>query len=129
MRSLERARTTARSSGMDAPYLIDARRLIDEFAETDAILPPLVFALLSLYLRDGPFEFDASALAEKLTSVNPAVRVNAERLAALQPELERFFELDGAAWRPRTGVLTYERDERGGEHIGEVPGESAHPPH
>ena len=69
-----------------------ARRLIDEFAETDAILPPLVFALLSLYLDHGPFAFDASALAERLTSVNPAVRVNAERLAALQPELERFFD-------------------------------------
>lgn len=35
------------------PYLIDARRLIDAFAETDAIIPPVVFAQLSLYLRDG----------------------------------------------------------------------------
>jgi hypothetical protein len=113
---------------MDAPYLIDARRLIDEFAETDAILPPLVFALLSIYLRDGPFEFEASALAEKLTLVNPAVRVNAERLAAMQPELERFFSLSDQGWRPRAGVLTYERGESGGEHLGQIPGEDAHPP-
>lgn len=112
-----------------APHLIDARRLIDEFAETDAILPPLVFALLSLYLRDGSFEFDASALAEKLTLVNPAVRVNAERLAAMQPELERFFTPGSQGWTPRTGVLTYDRDNRGGEHVGEIPGESAGPIH
>jgi hypothetical protein len=90
-------------------------------------VPPLVFALLSLYLRDGPFAFDASALAEKLTLVNPAVRVNAERLAALQPELERFFEASGAGWRPRAGVLSYERGQRGGEHTGEIPGEAAQP--
>lgn len=114
---------------MDAPYLIDARRLIDEFAETDAIMPPIVFALLSLYLRDGPFEFDASALAEKLTLVNPAVRVNAERLAAMQPELERFFDPASGMWRPRSGVLSYDRGDSGGEHVGEIPGESAHPPH
>lgn len=114
---------------MDAPHLIDARRLIDEFAETDAILPPLVFALLSLYLRDGAFEFDASALAEKLTLVNPAVRVNAERLAAMQPELERFFTPGPSGWTPRAGVLTYERGIQSGEHIGEIPGESAEPIH
>ena len=113
---------------MDTPYLIDARRLIDEFAETDAIMPPLVFALLSVYLDRGPFTFDASLLAKRLTAVNPAVRVNAERLAALQPELERFFDPSGGAWRPRAGVLSYERGEDAGEHTGEIPGEAAHPP-
>jgi hypothetical protein len=112
-----------------APHLIDARRLIDEFAEVDAIIPPLVFALLSLYLRQGAFAFDASALAEKLTLVNPAVRVNAERLAAMQPELERFFTPGPSGWTPRAGVLAYERGVRGGEHTGEIPGESAGPVH
>jgi len=48
-------------------------------------MPSLVFALLSIYLRDDPFAFDASDLADRLTAVNPAVRVNAERLAALSP--------------------------------------------
>lgn len=106
------------------PYLIDARPLIDAFAETDAILPPLVFALLSIYLRDGPFAFDASALAERLTHVNSHVRVNAERLASLQPELERFFESSDGLWRPRAGVLSYDHNaERGGEHLGDIPGE------
>jgi hypothetical protein len=113
----------------DAPHLIDARRLIDEFSETDAIIPPLVFALLSLYLRDGAFAFDASALAGKLTLVNPAVRVNAERLAAMQPELERFFTPAPSGWTPRAGVLTYERGTRSGDHTGEIPGESAGPVH
>ena len=112
-----------------APHLIDARRLIDEFAETDAIIPPLVFALLSLYLRDGAFAFDAAELAKKLTLVNPAVRVNAERLAALQPELERFFAPSASGWTPRAGVLTYERGTRSGEHAGEIPGESARAAH
>lgn len=114
---------------LPAPHLIDARRLIDEFAETDAIVPPLVFALLSLYLRDGAFGFDAAALAEKLTLVNPAVRVNAERLAGLQPELERFFTPTSSGWTPRAGVLTFERGTRSGEHAGEIPGESAGPIH
>jgi hypothetical protein len=110
---------------MANPYLIDARQLIDAFAETDAIVPPLVFALLSLYLRDGAFEFDASALAEKLTVVNPAVRVNAERLASLQPELERFFEPSGGLWRPRVDVLSYRGHDPVARHEGEVPGESS----
>lgn len=108
---------------MQTPYLLDARRLIDEFAQSDAILPPLVFALLSLYLDEGAFEFDASRLAERLTNVNPAVRVNAERLASLQPELERFFDSGDGGWRPRAGVLSYERDEHAGAHVGEIPGE------
>lgn len=109
------------------PYLIDARQLIDAFAESDAVLPPLVFAMLSIYLDDGPFEFDASRLAERLTLVNPAVRINAEQLAAIQPELERFFTPSASGWRPRAGVLTYERDAKSPDrHEGEIPGESAH---
>jgi hypothetical protein len=110
---------------MANPYLIDARQLIDAFAETDAIIPPLVFAMLSLYLRDGAFEFDASALAEKLTVMNPAVRVNAERLASLQPELERFFDASDGLWRPRSGVLHYSGADPLARHEGEVPGESS----
>lgn len=110
---------------MTGPHLMDARRLIDEFAETDAIMPPLVFALLSIYLDQGPFAFDAAALAERLSAVNPAVRVNAERLAALQPELERFFEPTDEGWRPRAGVLSYERSVQAGAHVGDIPGEAA----
>lgn len=109
-----------------APYLIDARQLIDAFAESDAIAAPLVFAMLSIYLDEGPFEFDAARLAERLTAVNPAVRVNAEQLAALQPELERFFLAENGAWRPRPGVLSYERGHATGTHQGEIPGQSAH---
>jgi hypothetical protein len=111
----------------DAPYLIDARPLIDAFAESDAVVPPLVFAMLSHYLDHGPFEFDASKLAARLTEVNPAVRLNAEQLAALQPELERFFTPSSDGWRPRSGVLVYEgRQSASPRHSGEIPGESAH---
>lgn len=82
--------------------------------------------MLSIYLDEGAFEFDATRLTERLMVVNPAVRVNAEKLAALQPELERFFLPDAAGWRPRPGVLSYERGHRGGAHHGEIPGQSAH---
>lgn len=109
-----------------SPYLIDARQLIDAFAESDAIVPPLVFAMLSIYLDEGAFSFDASRLAERLTVVNPAIRLNAEQLASLQPELERFFVGDNSGWRPRPGVLAYERGHATGAHQGEVPGQSAH---
>lgn len=42
------------------PHLIDARPLIDTFAQTDPRMPTLVFALLDVYLDQGPFEFDAA---------------------------------------------------------------------
>jgi hypothetical protein len=109
-----------------SPYLLDARQLIDAFAESDAVVPPLVFAMLSIYLDEGAFEFDATRLAERLMVVNPAVRVNAEQLASLQPELERFFVADNGAWRPRPGILSYERGHSAGAHAGEIPGQSAH---
>lgn len=92
-------------------HLIDARRLVDEFAETDGSMPILVFAMLRLYFEHGPFPFDATRLAELLTEMNPRARVNGEQLAALQPELERFFQSTPQGWEPRDGVLHYRNAE------------------
>ncbi len=106
---------------------IDASRLIDTFAETDPRMPLLVFSLLSIYLDEGPFEFDAAALAERLSTLNLKARVNPEELASLQPDLERFFEATPQGWRPRQGVLSISGASRSGdgEHEGELPGERA----
>ncbi|MDZ4690930.1 hypothetical protein [Terricaulis sp.] len=86
-------------------HLIDAERLVETFAETDPHMPQIVFALLSVYLKQGPFEFDASALAEQLAREPQVSRLNAEKLAALQPDLERFFTPTSEGWIPRSGVL------------------------
>jgi len=91
------------------PHLIDARPLIDTFAETDPRMPTLVFALLDVYLEHGAFEFDASALAERLSGRAMEPRLNPEVIASLQPQLERFFEPTGEGWVPRVGVLEYGR--------------------
>ena len=65
----------------------------------------------------------------RLTAVNPAVRVNAEGLAALQPQLERFFDPSSGDWRPRAGVLTFDHGgPDAGAHVGEIPGEAVQPP-
>jgi hypothetical protein len=87
-------------------YMVDAARLIDTFAETDPRMPLLVFSLLSIYLDEGPFEFDAAALADRLSTLNLKARVNPEELASLQPDLERFFEPRADGWIPREGTLT-----------------------
>ena len=89
------------------PHLIDARPLINTFAETDPRMPLLVFALLDVYLEQGPFDFDASALAERLSGHKLEPRLNPEVIASLQPELERFFEPTSEGWIPRMGVLEY----------------------
>lgn len=95
------------------PHLIDAEPLIDTFAETDPRMPHLVFTLLSVYFEQGPFEFDASALAERLAGHKLESRLNPEVIASLQPDLERFFEPTSDGWIPRPGVLHYTRDEDG----------------
>ncbi len=92
-------------------HVIDARRLIEEFRQTDPMMPILVFALLEMYLEHGPFEFDAAAIAKRLHTMNTRARVNAEQLASLQPELERFFEIGEGGWQPRHGVLQMEAHE------------------
>jgi hypothetical protein len=89
------------------PHLIDAEPLIDTFAETDPRMPQLVFALLSIYLEHGPFEFDASALAKRLDGHTLEPRLNPEVIASLQPDLERFFEPTAQGWAPRAGVLAH----------------------
>jgi len=89
------------------PHLIDARALIDTLADSDPRVPLLVFALLDVYLDQGPFEFDASALAERLAGHKLEPRLNPEVIASLQPELERFFEPTADGWMPRLGVLEY----------------------
>jgi hypothetical protein len=91
------------------PHLIDAEPLIDTFAETDPRMPLLVFALLSVYIDQGPFEFDASAIAERLAGHKLEPRLNPEVIASLQPQLERFFEPMEQGWVPRPGVLAHER--------------------
>lgn len=91
------------------PHLIAAETLIDTFADTDPRMPLLVFSLLSVYLDEGPFEFDASALADRLAGHKLEPRLNPEVIASLQPQLERFFEPTDRGWIPRPGVLDYEQ--------------------
>lgn len=106
---------------------IDAARLVDTFAETDPRMPLLVFSLLSLYLDEGPFAFDAAALADRLADLNLKARVNPEELASLQGDLERFFEPSPAGWVPRTGVLTTDESAHLSQtHASDLPGERAH---
>lgn len=88
-------------------HLIDARRLIDTFADTDPRMPALVFTLLGVYLDEGPFAFDATALSERLSTTNQA-HLNPEIIAALQPDLERYFEPTPQGWIPRRGVLLHD---------------------
>jgi hypothetical protein len=90
------------------PHLIDAEPLIETFAESDPRMPLLVFALLAVYLEDGAFEFDASALAERLSKVGPTAHLNPEIIASLQPEIERFFEPTDQGLVPRMGVLHHD---------------------
>ncbi|MBC7767612.1 MAG: hypothetical protein H7124_02385 [Phycisphaerales bacterium] len=91
-------------------HLIDARALLDTFDDTDPRMPQIVFSLLRVYLDQGPFEFDATALAKRLSELNLAARVNAEQLASLQPQIERFFEQTPDGWSPRVGVLALDHD-------------------
>jgi hypothetical protein len=106
---------------------IDAGTLIDTFAETDPRMPLLVFSLLSIYLDEGPVEFDAAALAERLSTLNLKARVNPEELASLQPDLERFFEPTSEGWAPRVGVLAVsgESGRASAAHEGQLPGSRA----
>lgn len=108
-------------------HYIDASRLIDAFAETDPRMPLLVFSLLSFYLDEGPFEFHATALADRLSELNLKARINPEELASLQPDLERFFEPTPSGWAPRSDVLA--ANVSGGEtpaRAGQLPGSHAH---
>jgi hypothetical protein len=89
------------------PHLIAAEPLIDTFADTDPRMPLLVFSLLSVYLEQGPFEFDATALAERLAGHKLEPRLNPEVIASLQPDLERFFQPTQQGWIPRQGVLAH----------------------
>ena len=90
-------------------HLLDAQALIDTFDETDGRMPALVFALLKIYLDEGPFEFDSAALSRRLADdgERPA-RANPEELAEFQPQLERFFLPTAEGWVPRPGVLVIE---------------------
>lgn len=104
-------------------YLVDADRLIEEFAQSDGRMPLIVFTMLSIYLDEGPFEFDAARLAERMGEINLKARVNAEEMASLQPMLERFFEPNAAGWRPREGILAPPYENEGGFGRGDAPGE------
>lgn len=95
---------TAQDSILD-PYLIDAKPLVEAFRESDDRLPRIVFALLGHYIEHGPFTFDATAISEWLRDSTSVDRPNPEMLAALQPELELFFEPTPQGWVPRRGVL------------------------
>jgi hypothetical protein len=105
-------------------HLVDAQELVDLFAETDPRMPLLVFALLSIYLDEGPFEFDAAGLSERLAAIPMKARVNPEELASLQPDLERFFAPSQDGWAPRGGVLQLEGGgERDSGRAGALPGQ------
>lgn len=85
--------------------LIDAERILDLFADSDPRMPILVFALLAIYVDHGPFEFDATAISDRLPTNRLKSRINAEELASLQPELERFFEPGAQGWTPRSEIF------------------------
>jgi hypothetical protein len=87
------------------PFLIDARPLVAALRDSDDRVARVVFALLGHYLENGPFEFDATAIAEQMDDVPAISRLNPEKIAALQPEIERFFEQTPQGWVPRRGVL------------------------
>ena len=91
-------------------HLVDAYALLDALEDLDPHVPQVVFALLRVYRDHGPFESDASALAERLAHTNSSSRLNAEKLAAMQPELEKFFEPTPQGWVPRAGVLAVSGD-------------------
>ena len=93
------------------PHLIDAEPLIETFSETDPRMPLLVFSLLGVYLHEGPFEFEATAIANRVAGHSLEARLNPEVIASLQPDLERFFEPTKEGWIPRVGVLEYAGDE------------------
>lgn len=106
-------------------HLIDAEVLIDRFADSDARMPYFVFALLSLYLAQGPFEFDAAALSRRLENINIKVRSPPQEIAALQTELEKFFVPGPQGWRPRPGVLDVSEHLPAGANAGRPPGDIA----
>lgn len=85
--------------------MIDANRLLERFAESDPRMPLLVFALLSIYMNEGPFEFNAAVLSERLPTDKLKARINAEEMASLQPELERFFSATPQGWTPKTEIF------------------------
>jgi hypothetical protein len=91
------------------PLLIDAKRLVAAFDDShDPNVPGIVFALLGIYLKSGPFEFDAGALSHRLAGSKLLGHASPETLIRLQPELERFFIDTEAGWAPRPGVLAVE---------------------
>lgn len=87
------------------PFLIDAKPLVQALRDSDDRIANIVFALLGHYLENGPFEFDATAISESMADIPQVARLNPEKIAALQPELERFFEQTPQGWVPRRGVL------------------------
>jgi hypothetical protein len=87
-------------------HLVDAEELVRQFARSDPRMPLLIFALLSIYLRRGPFEFDAAALSRSLSDIDIKARMNPEEVASLEPEVRRFFDFTPAGLKPKHGVLT-----------------------
>jgi hypothetical protein len=83
------------------PHYVDAERILDAFAASDPRMPILFFSLLDIYFERGPFEFDAAAIAARLPTDKLKARINAEELASLQPQLERFFINGADGWAPR----------------------------
>jgi hypothetical protein len=90
------------------PHLIDARALLDVLKTSDPQVPHVVFNLLGMYFEQGPFEFNASILAERLSNGSPGTRLNPQILATMQPELERYFLPRPEGWVPRPGVLVWD---------------------
>jgi hypothetical protein len=86
-------------------HLIDAKPLVAALKRTDDRAKRIVFFLLEHYFDNGPFEFDAARIAELMSTEDTLDRLNPEKIAALQGELEGFFEPTGEGWVPRRGVL------------------------
>lgn len=90
----------------DTPFIIDAKALINALSDTDTTVPGVVLSMLDIYLRNGPFEFDAAKLAPQIEEGPIKMHIEPEELVMLQPILERFFEETDSGWAPRRGVLS-----------------------
>lgn len=89
----------------DHPFLADVDALLDAFARTDDRMPAIVFALLARYRAEGPFAFEADGIAAQLNATKLKARVNPEEIAALQGDIETFFEPRADGLAPRAALF------------------------
>jgi hypothetical protein len=87
------------------PFMIDARDFVATLRRTDDRAQRVVLFLLEHYFEHGPFQFDASRIAEQMSSTGTLDRLNPEKIAALQPDIEQFFESTADGWIPSGAIM------------------------